>query len=115
MNWLRKINCRLSEICKAEEVLCDDDVLKTLVSTSGGDMRRAITSLQSCTRLQGKESKILVDYVYEVTGVVPNRWLTEFWNVCKSGDYQELDGFLNRFILEAYSASQVSNSIYHDG
>lgn len=60
---------RLKFISKEENVNCDDEVLKTLVSTSGGDMRRAITSLQSCSRLKGPEVPILIDDVYEITGV----------------------------------------------
>lgn len=60
---------RLKYICKEENANCDDDTLNILVETSGGDMRRAITCLQSCAKLKGPNEKIDVDSVLEVTGV----------------------------------------------
>ena len=42
---------RLQEIMKAENVVCDDGVVEKLLQTSEGDLRRAITYLQSAHRL----------------------------------------------------------------
>ncbi|KAJ8971067.1 hypothetical protein NQ314_000899 [Rhamnusium bicolor] len=70
---------RLSYICKEEGVECDNTTLNALVETSGGDMRRAITCLQSCAKLKGQNEPINIDSVLEVTGVVPERWLEEFF------------------------------------
>jgi DNA polymerase III delta prime subunit len=60
---------RLSFICKEENVKCDDKTLNTLVEMSGGDMRKAITSLQSCAKLKGSGNPISIENVLEVTGV----------------------------------------------
>lgn len=49
---------------------CDDETMTTLVEASGGDMRRAITSLQSCSKLKGPGVPISVGSVLEVTGVI---------------------------------------------
>ena len=37
---------RLNYICQEEGVQIDDGALETLVEVSGGDMRKALTSLQ---------------------------------------------------------------------
>lgn len=63
---------RLEIICKAEKLQCDDKVLNILVEKCDGDMRRAITTLQSCFRLSGKKPIIMED-VYEVLGVIAQR------------------------------------------
>ena len=60
---------RLTFICKEENIQCDDQTMNKLVETSGGDMRRAITSLQSCARLKGEGASIKIEDVLEVTGV----------------------------------------------
>ncbi|KAJ8966694.1 hypothetical protein NQ317_006454 [Molorchus minor] len=60
---------RLSYICKEEGVEYDDAALNTLVKSSGGDLRRAITYLQSCAKLKGHNETIKNDDVLEVTGV----------------------------------------------
>lgn len=64
-----KIIERLEYICKEENLTADKYVLTKLVDASGGDLRKAITSLQSVTRLKGKDIEITVDDVVEVTGV----------------------------------------------
>lgn len=71
-------------------------------------MRRAITSLQSCARLKGTDAAIAIEDVYEVTGVVPDRWLREYIDVCKTSDYDKLQLFIENLTLEAYSALQVN-------
>lgn len=98
---------RLQHICKEESVQCTEEVLRKLIEASGGDMRRAITSLQSCARLKGTDTQISVDDVYEVTGIVPEKWLKEFLEVCKKKDFDELQQFVETLMLEAYSALQV--------
>ncbi|XP_974716.2 replication factor C subunit 4 [Tribolium castaneum] len=98
---------RLSFICGKENVECSDETLATLVETSGGDMRRAITSLQSCAKLKGSGVPISIDDVLEVTGVVPERWLKKFLDVCKTKDQNKLQAFLKEMMFEAYAASQI--------
>ncbi|XP_045475757.1 replication factor C subunit 4 [Harmonia axyridis] len=101
-----KIHERLRLICDKESINCDDVAMKTLVETSGGDMRRAITCLQSCAKLQGTDTPISTETVLEVTGVVPQKWLTEFVEVCKKKNYMDAVDFIKKFGYEAYSASQ---------
>ena len=64
-----KIIERLELICREEDIKADKYVLMKLVDASGGDLRRAITCLQSVTRLKGKGVEVTVDDVLEVTGV----------------------------------------------
>jgi DNA polymerase III delta prime subunit len=60
---------RLQLICSEEKVSCSEDAMKCLVKTSGGDLRRAITCLQSCSRLKGSGTEICADDVQEIAGV----------------------------------------------
>ncbi|KAF5269228.1 hypothetical protein FQR65_LT02529 [Abscondita terminalis] len=63
-----KICERLKLICEEEKLQISDEVLNVLVQTSGGDMRRATTCLQSCSVLKGKDATINMNDVYEITG-----------------------------------------------
>jgi len=60
---------RLEKICGEEGVKFESGVLKALMKTSEGDLRRAITSLQSCYRLKGSEHVLRVQDVEEISGV----------------------------------------------
>lgn len=64
-----KIIERLELICREEDLKVEKDTLLELVSASDGDLRKAITSLQSVTRFKGKDVEITTDDILEVTGV----------------------------------------------
>lgn len=100
---------RLQYICEQESVKCDFKALETLVETSGGDMRRAITCLQSCARLKGDEGIVNED-VLEVTGVIPSVWIEKLLNI---DTFQVLEKYIEDLILEAYSATQLFDQ-FHD-
>lgn len=102
---------RLEHICQEEEVKCDTRVLARLVDASGGDMRRAITSLQSTARLKGGEGIEEAD-VLEVVGTVPDIWLNRMMDIGRIYDYQKMDGFVEELIFEAYSASQILEQLH---
>ncbi|SCZ95832.1 BZ3500_MvSof-1268-A1-R1_Chr8-1g09827 [Microbotryum saponariae] len=65
---------RLRSICVAEGIECPDEALGALIKTSDGDLRRAITYLQSASRLHGASGTELDSLsVQEIGGVVPDR------------------------------------------
>lgn len=103
-----KIIERLQFICKEESVSADDDVYKNIVDISGGDMRRAITMLQSVYRLKGGQTvQITAADILEISGVIPNRYLVELLDICKSGNYTNLEKYVEDIINEAFSVGQL--------
>ncbi|XP_013193202.2 replication factor C subunit 4 [Amyelois transitella] len=93
---------RLREICEAEGVdVGEGEVLHKAVDTCEGDLRRALTALQCCQRLLGK---ITDEGLIEVTGLVPEKLVNEYLSV---NNYSELEKFVENFLMEAYSASQL--------
>lgn len=102
---------RLEHICKEEGVRCAPQVLARLVDASGGDMRRAITSLQSTARLKGDEGIVEAD-VLEVVGTVPDVWLERMIEIGRTFDYQKMDDFVEELIFEAYSAAQILEQLH---
>lgn len=102
---------RLSYICEEENVKYEDGALEVVIETSEGDLRRAITTLQSAARLRSGENIKRQD-VYEITGVIPEKWLDELFIVCATDSYEKLSDFLNSMMIEGYSASQIMNQIH---
>lgn len=105
-----KVVERLQFISQEENVHIEKDALHSLIDAAGGDLRRAITCLQSCARLKGKDSSspITGDDVVEVMGIVPNRWLDGLMSVCEEYDYYKLTQYVDEFIMEGYAAGQVT-------
>lgn len=103
-----KVIERLQLICREENVPIDNDVFQSIVDISDGDMRRAITTLQSCYRLKGGDGRtnITKHDIFELSGLVPQEYLENFLAICKKGDYRQLEDYVRNIQYEAYSIAQ---------
>lgn len=102
---------RLQLIKKEEGVNCEEETLSKLVETSGGDMRKAITTLQSCARLKDQGEPITVQDVLEITAVVPDEYMSRLMAVCLGNKYNDIEAFVDDLQLEAYSAGQLLDQL----
>jgi replication factor C subunit 2/4 len=130
---------RIEHIAAVEQVPVDHAVISTLISTSSGDLRRAITYLQSAARLSGATdppTPILPEDIQEIAGVVPNTVVWKFAQILgidgpldgRGEDVEMSDtttlapesnrrgfdliqGTVKSLILEGYSASQILSQV----
>lgn len=121
---------RLSQIAQAEGININKPVLDTLISTSSGDLRRAITYLQSASRLSTSSTPptpILPAEIQEIAGVVPDAVINDFARVLgiEMDDAMDTDdapkqqkvGFdpirreVTMLMREGYSASQIISQV----
>lgn len=102
---------RLRLICKTEKVNCDDDVLGFLMDACEGDMRRAVTLLQSVSMLKVGEPVTSAD-VSEVANIVPKSWVDRVLEVCTSNSYEKLQSAVEDLVLEGFAASQLFNQMH---
>ena len=123
-------SARLAQIASAENVPVNQDTIDALISTSHGDLRRAITYLQSASRLAMSTtppSEITPRDIQEIAGVVPDDVVNDFaaaLGIEKVGSnsmdidvdntgHTKAKGFdgvrkkVKEIIREGYSASQV--------
>ncbi|GAA6027056.1 hypothetical protein JCM8097_006076 [Rhodosporidiobolus ruineniae] len=125
---------RLKEICLAESVDCPDDALQALIKTSDGDLRRAITYLQSASRLHAATKEPLTaTSVQEIGGVVPDVVMAELGRALgvrkeedvemsevgetglprpKKGSFAEVQRAVEKIVREGYSAVQVLSQLH---
>ncbi|OIV96649.1 hypothetical protein TanjilG_09191 [Lupinus angustifolius] len=103
------MSSRILYICKEEGLNLDDKALSTLSSISQGDLRRAITYLQSAARLFG--SSISSKDLISVSGVVPSEVVEALLAACKSGNFDLANKEVNNFIAEGYPVSQMLNQL----
>ncbi|KAK0459571.1 P-loop containing nucleoside triphosphate hydrolase protein [Desarmillaria tabescens] len=118
---------RLMHIATAEHITIEPSVVETLISASSGDLRRAITYLQSASRLSSSTSPptpITPRDVQEIAGVVPDDIINNFAGVLgidmdqsmsgttpKPG-FKEIRSAVKEIIREGYSASQVLSQLH---
>jgi replication factor C subunit 2/4 len=108
-----KIIERLEFICEQEKLQIEKDALKSIVDISDGDLRRAITTMQSCFRLKCGlgDTKITLDDIQEMSGLIPIKFIHQFLEICKKGDYNKLEIFVQDFLNEAYSVAQFFDQL----
>lgn len=119
---------RLSQIAQAEGVEINKPVLDTLINTSSGDLRRAITYLQSASRLSASSvppAPILPAEIQEIAGVVPDAVINDLARVLgieiedamdiddapKQVGFEPIRGKVTMLMREGYSASQIISQV----
>ncbi|XP_065841303.1 replication factor C subunit 4-like [Oscarella lobularis] len=105
------LEARLNFICEKERVRADDNSIRALIETSGGDLRKAITNLQSCHRLKG-DSGITENDVVEVAGIIPPSTVENLLEVCHSDLYEKLDNAVKDLMADGYPAMQLVKQIH---
>lgn len=104
---------RLVYICQNENVTyTNDKVLRHLIEFCDGDLRQAITTLQSAYRLAGSGKSLDLDLIHEVSGYIPRRYINKFKAVCKSKSIERMHEFIADLISEGYTASQFLNQTH---
>jgi len=102
---------RLKAIAKTEQVEIKDDAIAALIAVTEGDMRQAITTLQSAARLKGADDPtdlaVTEADVFEITGVVPPGLVAKLLLACGSDSYDKLDTVVQDIMREGYGAGQV--------
>lgn len=99
------MSSRILHICKEEGLMLDSEALSTLSSISQGDLRRAITYLQSAARLFG--STISSKDLISVSGVIPQDVIQSLFMACKSGEFDFTNKEVSNIIAEGYPVSQT--------
>ncbi|XP_061170521.1 replication factor C subunit 4-like [Saccostrea echinata] len=107
----RVLSERLAEICDKENIACDKEAIQALMDTSEGDMRKAITYLQSAARLKGDEEVTQGD-VYEIAGVIKDDKIDQLIKVCHSNSYEKLEKMVQEMIYEGHSAAQIITQLH---
>ncbi|KAH7924569.1 P-loop containing nucleoside triphosphate hydrolase protein, partial [Leucogyrophana mollusca] len=125
---------RLAHIASAENIDISPEVVSTLIDTSGGDLRRSITYLQSASRLSSSTNPptpITPKDIQEIAGVVPTEVVNDFartLGVEIAGDMDIDDGAsgmnarkrgfeivqrkVKAIMREGYSASQILSQLH---
>lgn len=96
---------RLKEIAEKEEVTVDDEALTTLITISDGDLRKAITTLQTTARVAGDEP-VENEVMLDIAGVIPDAVVDGLVDACKSGSYEQVGTVVKNFLLDGYPLLQ---------
>lgn len=103
---------RLKHVCANENIKTDDESLKTLMDVSQGDMRRAITLLQSSA--QFNNSVVDSETIVEVAGSLPPNAIKKLWTRIRGKLFDPIREEVDNVIAEGYAASMIISQLSED-
>lgn len=102
---------RLLEICEKENLKYTKESITALVQVSEGDLRKAITFLQSAARLN-VDKEITDRAIVEIAGVVPVKMIDNLLQICFRGTFEKLEVAVKDIVDEGYSATQILSQLH---
>ncbi|OTA64520.1 replication factor C subunit 2 [Hypoxylon sp. EC38] len=122
---------RLEEIAEKEGVTLEDGAVDALIKCSEGDLRKAITFLQSGARLVGAIEKeddgdkmdvdedtkvVTVKIVEEIAGVIPDQTIETLQKAMQpksaGATYRAIAKVVEEMVADGWSAGQVLSQLY---
>lgn len=100
---------RLEYIAQQENIPVNQGVMDALIDNTHGDLRQAITYLQSAARLhQASNSAITVDTITEIAGTIPEDIIDNIIQVCSNKkNFKEIQSTIKQIHLFGYASAQV--------
>ena len=96
---------RLQYISTQEGLEIDGDAFAMCSKHSGGDMRKAITLLQSAARLSG--GKVSGATIVEVAGYIPDDKIKMLYDLCLQGKFDEAQNHMEDILRDGFSALKI--------
>ncbi|EGW30100.1 replication factor C, subunit RFC4 [Spathaspora passalidarum NRRL Y-27907] len=108
---------RLKYIAEQEDLTLDQEepVLQQVLDISGGDLRKAITYLQSASKLSNsydEHQEISGKLIRETAGVLYEEIIDELVNVIKGKNHTQISNYVNEIILQGWSIQQLISQLH---
>lgn len=106
---------RLRFVAKSEHFSITDDALAAISRVSCGDLRRAITSLQSLAATFGTGGDSVgpsAQAVFELSGVVPEAVMQAFFAACQTNSFEQLGQAVKAVEHGGFAADQFLSQLY---
>ncbi|XP_037530662.1 replication factor C subunit 4 [Nematolebias whitei] len=102
---------RLLGICEKENLKYTKESITALVQLSEGDLRKAITFLQSAARLS-TDKEITDGVIVEIAGVVPSKVIDDLLHISLKGTFEKLEVAVRNLVDEGYAATQILTQLH---
>jgi len=106
------IRTKLLDIIQLENIIISDVVLNRLIEVANGDLRKAITYLQSLYGLYGNDPPL--ETVDEISGTIPDEKIDTILSNCQQQQTSLtiIKNYVKSIIRDGYSTTQVLDQLY---
>jgi len=101
---------RIKFICEKENITYTEQLSQTLAESSEGDLRKAITFLQSAHTLYGKDTNS--ESIVEISGRVPSSVVDNLLKAATSNSFDQLQKAIADAIASGFPANQILSQMF---
>ena len=110
---------RITYIAKQENVNLGAEALDTILNASGGDMRKAVTFLQTSHQLASASGgsstePVTSAMVVDIAGVVPSNVMQILWTAMSGRKFDVMKNEVNQIISQGYPMGQLLSQLHDD-
>lgn len=105
---------RMNHIAKCENVQLAADALSTIMKTSGGDMRKAVTYLQSAHQLCVVGGVVTPELVIDISCQVPPTIMSTLWEKMSGSKFIAMRDTVDGIISEGYPMAALLSLLHDD-
>lgn len=98
----------------AERVDISETTLEFILRASGGDMRKAVTFLQSCQQLCGTNFTITDESVMDIAGLVPTTIMSQLWLAMAGPSFDAMKEAVTEITLQGFPMSSVLSQLHDE-
>jgi replication factor C subunit 2/4 len=102
---------RMQHISTSEGVILEDGALDTILAVSLGDMRKAVTFLQSSFQLSSGEP-VKAELVIDISGEVSDVVMANYWAVLSGRSFEAMRLFVEELIYQSHPVSSVLSKLF---
>jgi len=95
-----------------EGITLSDTTLEAILGASNGDMRKAVTFLQSSHQLSGGQSTIPPETVIDISGQVPAHVLDHLWATMSNNSFDALRTVVTDIMYEGYALAAILSQLH---
>jgi len=108
----KEIVGKLDAICKAESITASEDTYIALETVSGGDLRKAITYLQSASLMVSKGDPVTPENVKQVSVRIPIEFADKLFEAATSQNFQDLYNQAEEAVKEGMPTSLLLEELH---
>lgn len=100
------MTARILSIAEAEQVTIDAPTVELMLQVANGDMRKAVTLLQSCHQLAIGQP-VTPELVLDTSGAVPDAVIEAVWTAIRSNAFDQIQIACQDLTLQGFSMPNV--------
>lgn len=95
-----------------EGINLSEATLDAILTASNGDMRKAVTFLQSSHQLSNGQATIAPETVVDISGQVPARVLDQLWKTMSNNSFDALRVAVTDIMYEGYALAAILSQLH---